>query len=223
MTQRRRARGFTLVEVLVALFVMALMAALAWQGVDGVLKSRDASRDAVDRSLLLTALMSQWETDLQLLQADTGVPSALSFDGRALRLVRRSEGAVQIVAWWLDGRVWQRWASAPTTRLADLQQAWLRCQQLQGAEPEQVRLLDNVDGWQVYFYRGNAWTNAQSTGDFASSQPPPGGGGGTGGSGTSGGTGAPPRQVELLPSGVRLVLTLDGKTLTRDVMVAPAS
>lgn len=220
MTQQRRrgARGFTLVEVLVALFVMALMAGLAWQGVDGVLKSRDASRDAVDRSLLLTALMSQWETDLQMLQADTGVPSALSFDGRALRLVRRSEGAVQLVVWSLDGRVWQRWASAPTTRLAELQQAWLRSQQLQGAEPEQVKLLDNVDGWQVYFYRGNAWTNAQSTGDFAPSSPQsPTGGGGTGG------TAAPPRQVELLPTGVRLVLTLDGQTLTRDVRVAPAS
>ncbi|MFT3819471.1 MAG: prepilin-type N-terminal cleavage/methylation domain-containing protein [Rubrivivax sp.] len=223
MTRRqRRARGFTLVEVLVALFVMALMAALAWQGVDGVLKSRDASRDAVDRSLLLTALMSQWETDLQMLQADTGVPSALSFDGRALRLVRRSEGAVQLVAWSLDGRTWQRWASVPTTRLAELQQAWLRSQQLQGAEPEPLRLLDGVDGWQVYFYRGNAWTNAQSTGDFTSSSPqgPPGGDGGTGG---TGGTPAPPRQVELLPTGVRLVLTLDGRTLTRDVMVAPAS
>ena len=161
MTARPRARGFTLVEVLVALFMMALMAALGWQGVDGVLKSRDISRDAVDRSLLLTALMSQWETDLQMLQADTGVPSALSFDGRTLRLVRRSpDGAVQLVAWQLSERAWLRWASAPTTRLAALQQAWLRSQQLQGAEPEQVRLLDGVDGWQIYFYRGNAWTNA---------------------------------------------------------------
>ncbi|MCA0243099.1 MAG: prepilin-type N-terminal cleavage/methylation domain-containing protein [Proteobacteria bacterium] len=212
MTTRRRARGFTLVEVLVALFVMALMAALGWQGVDGVLKSRDISRDAVDRSLLLTALMSQWETDLQMLQADTGVPSALSFDGRTLRLVRRSpDGAVQLVAWQLSERAWLRWASAPTTRLAALQQAWLRSQQLQGAEPEQVRLLDGVDSWQIYFYRGNAWTNAQSTGDFSSSPP------------TTGGSGAPPRQVELLPTGVRLVLTLDGKTLTRDIMVAPAT
>lgn len=214
MRQRRSARGFTLVEVLVALFMMALMAALAWQGVDGVLRSRDASRDAVDRSLLLTALMSQWETDLQMLQADTGVPSALSFDGRTLRLVRRSpEGAVQLVAWSLTDRVWQRWASAPTTRLAELQQAWLRSQQLQGSEPEQLRLLDGVDGWQLYFYRGNAWTNAQSTGDFAAAPQGP----------ASGASAPPPRQVELLPSGVRLVLTLDGRTLTRDVAVAPAS
>ena len=34
------ARGFTLVEVLVALLVMAVMAGMAWQGVDGIVRSR---------------------------------------------------------------------------------------------------------------------------------------------------------------------------------------
>ena len=204
----RRPRGFTLVEVLVALFVMALMAALAWRGIDGVLKSRDAGRDAVDRTLHLTALMAQWETDLQMLHADAGVP-ALAFDGRTLRLVRRADGGLQLVAWSLDGDRWQRWTAPPATRAGDLQQAWLRSQQLQGEDPGQLRLLDGVGSWQVYFYRGNAWTNAQSTGDVA---PGPG-------SGAS----APPRAVEQLPSGVRLVLQIDGQTLTRDVLVAPGT
>lgn len=211
MTRPTPARGFTLVEVLVALFIMALMAALAWRGVDGVLKSRDAGVESVDRTMLLTTLMSQWESDLQALHGDAGVP-ALSFDGRALRLVRRAEGGVQLVAWSLNGNVWQRWNSATTTRVGDLQQAWLRSQQLQGSEPEQLRLLEGVTDWQIYFYRGNAWTNAQSTGDLAPVVEAP-----------ASGASAPPRQVEQLPSGVRLVLTIDGKSLTRDVGVAPAS
>lgn len=203
-----RPRGFTLVEVLVALFVMALMAALAWRGIDGVLKSRDAGRAVVDRTLHLTALVAQWETDLQMLHADAGVP-ALAFDGRTLRLVRRSDTGLQLVAWSLDGDRWQRWVAAPTTRAGDLQQAWLRSQQLSGDEPGQLRLLDGVGSWQVFFYRGNAWTNAQSTGDFA----PP----------TASSASAPPRNIEHLPSGVRLVLQFDGQTLTRDVLVAPGT
>ena len=41
---RDRARGFTLVEVLVALVVMSLLAVMAWQGVDGMVRARDASQ-----------------------------------------------------------------------------------------------------------------------------------------------------------------------------------
>ena len=35
-------RGFTLVEVLVALLIMAVMATMAWQGVDGIVRARSA-------------------------------------------------------------------------------------------------------------------------------------------------------------------------------------
>jgi general secretion pathway protein J len=231
--QRRAARGFTLVEVLVALFVMAIMAALAWQGVDAVLKSRDAGRAAVDRTALLNTLLSQWETDLQSLHDNAGVPT-LSFDGRHLRLVRRIDDGVQLVVWSLSGNNWMRWTSATTTRAGELQQAWLRSQQLQDNDPAQLRLLEGVDSWQVYFFRGNAWTNAQSTGDLAAAPTgaaPPGQAGADGkvdgkdddksdGKADAAGR-APP--TEVLPTGVRLVLQLGGKTLTRDLMVAPGT
>lgn len=204
-----RQHGFTLVEVLVSLFVMALMAALSWQALDGVLRSREAGRVVVDRSLRFVTLLAQWETDLQAIQANTGVPP-LAFDGRTLRLVRRVDDGVQLVAWSLTGSTWQRWTSVPLTREADLQQAYMRSLQLQGAEPDQVRLLDGVSAWQIYFYRGNAWTNAQSTGDLAAA-PGPG----------TGGTTA--RPAEALPAGVRLRLTVNDQTLTRDLAILPGT
>ena len=209
---RHRPRGFTLVEVLVSLFIMALMAGLSWQALDGVLRSREAGRVAVDRSLRFVTLLAQWETDLQAVQAGTGVPP-LAFDGRTLRLVRRVDDGVQLVAWSLTGSTWQRWTSAPLTREADLQQAYMRSLQLQGTEPDQVRLLDGVSAWQIYFYRGNAWTNAQSTGDLVA--PGPSGTGGTGGTAA--------RPAEALPSGVRLRLTVDDQTLTRDLAILPGT
>jgi general secretion pathway protein J len=215
-TRRSGTRGFTLVEVLVALFVMALMAALAWRGLDGVLRSRDAGRDAVDRSVLLTTLLSQWQTDLESVYQSNVLPASLSFDGRSLRLTRLSEGGVQLVVWWVDGERWQRWTSRPATTAGDLQQAWLRSQQLQANDPANVTLLDAVNDWQIYFYRGNAWTNAQSTGDLqleSATRPP--------GEGTP--AGAAPSPPEQLPLAVRLILTLDGKPLTRDLVVVPRS
>jgi general secretion pathway protein J len=221
--QRRpvlRHRGFTLVEVLVALFVMAIMAALAWRGLDGVLRSRDAGRDSIDRTMLLTTVLSQWQTDLQSLHQNNVVPGTLSFDGRTVRLTRLADGGVQLVAWWLDGSTWHRWTAPPTTRAGDLQQAWLRSQQLRADDPANVKLLDGMAAPQVFFYRGNAWTNAQSTGDLEGDtppRPPP-----------TPGTPSPveraaPQPVEQLPSAVRLILTLDGKTLTRDIVVVPLS
>ncbi|MCC7150908.1 MAG: prepilin-type N-terminal cleavage/methylation domain-containing protein [Rubrivivax sp.] len=205
-----RRRGFTLVEVLVALFVLALMAALAWRGIDAVLSSRDAGRASIDRSMRLATILAQWETDLQALHGDAGVP-ALTFDGRSLRLVRRTDEGLQVVAWTVDGGRWLRWTARAATQAGELQQAWLRSQQLQAEEAGQLPLLEGVSGWQLYFFRGNAWSNAQSSGDLAGSA-----GDATG---TPGSRGAPTR--ELLPSGVRLVLQLDGTSLTRDVLVAP--
>jgi general secretion pathway protein J len=68
------------VEVLVALFIMALMAGMAWRGVDGVCA---AAMPAATRSTARCAdhLLSQWQTDLQSLHQNNVVPSVLAFDG----------------------------------------------------------------------------------------------------------------------------------------------
>ena len=206
---RRRRSGFTLVEVLVALFVMALLAALSWRGLDTVLRSRDATRDAIDRTMRLNTVMVQWERDLASLQDEGGSVPALKCDGRSLRLVRRADGAVRVVAWSLNGSTWQRWVSPPATRVGELQDAWLRSLQLQGPEPDQLKLLEGVTAWQVQFFRNNAWSNCQSSADLAAAP--------------ESSTGAPAAALrEALPTGVRLVLQMEGKTLTRDIEIPPA-
>ena len=60
MKRRPGQAGFTLVEVLVALLLMAILTAMAWQGLDGVLRARDASRESIDRSTRLSTVLTQW-------------------------------------------------------------------------------------------------------------------------------------------------------------------
>jgi general secretion pathway protein J len=220
--RRTAAAGFTLIEVLVALAVMALMAAMAWQGVDAIVRARDASQQSVEATLRLNTVIGQWEHDLASVQETASVPP-LSFDGATMRLTRRGAGGIQLVAWALrpdaNGSVLQRWASPPVTTRAELQDTWLRSQQFQGQEAGQLRTLEGLASWQVYFYRGNSWTNPQSSGNLAApaaaaSAP----------AGAASGPGAAPRQ--LLPSGVRLVLEFaEGSvgvgSLTRDTMLGP--
>lgn len=200
----RRSRGFTLVEVLVALTIMAVLAGLAWRGMDGMVRARDGSQQAVERSARLNTILSQWQQDLAALY-DTGSVPPLAFDGQTLMLTRSTDDGVTLVAWALRGGNWTRWASPVTNRAQVLQDTWLRAQQLQGGEPGQVKLLGDVSDWQLYFYRGNAWTNAQSSGDIAA---PP-----------AAAASGPAR--ETLPDGVRLVVNIGGKPLTRDIALGP--
>ena len=185
----RAHAGFTLVEVLVALLIMAVMAGMGWQGVASMGRARVFGAAATERTLRVAALVDQWEQDLQSVYNSPAVPG-LQFDGASMRIARRTEGGVQIVVWSLRSGQWQRWASPPTTRRAALSQAWLSSQQLQGREPEQLRLLDGVTDWQVYFYRGQGWSNAQSSGDLVTEAPaPPPATGQTGTPGTANGAG----------------------------------
>jgi general secretion pathway protein J len=208
MCRRNRAQGFTLVEVLVALFVMSLLAVMAWQGVDGMVRARDSSQQRLEATLRLNTALAQWQQDLASVQEAPAVPG-LHFDGASLQLTRRAAAGLQLVVWSLrDGR-WQRWAGPAATASSELQDSWMRSQQLQGSEQAQVTVLAGVSGWQVYFYRDNAWTNAQSSGDVAAPEQ---------------GASAPARQV--LPSGVRLALTFaEGSgfvgVVTRDTVLGP--
>ena len=209
-----KARGFTLVEVLVALLVMALMAGMAWQGVDGIVRSRDASQAQLERTLRLNTVLAQWEQDMASIQDSAAVQPAVSCDGASVRLTRRAAGGLQVVAWSLrpvaEGKAWLRWAGPVVTTTSALQDSWLRSLQLPDDDPASVRALSGLTDWQVYFFQGTAWANCQSTGDVAAPL-------------ASGS--APPVRVAL-PKGVRVVLSfaagggLSGD-LTRDTLIGP--
>ena len=224
----QRMPGFTLVEVLIALFVMAIMAGMAWRGVDGIVRSRDAAQSRLEQTLRLNTVIAQWEQDLASIQDSSVVPQALSCDGATVRISRRTPTGLQIVAWSLRpdaaGAAWVRWAGPSVTTSGELQQSWLRSLQLQDNEPGALRALTGLEQWQVYFFQGNAWANCQSTGDVAAVAAPV--------APASGASAPTPIRVtvrQALPKGVRLVLTFGpgigltgpGGDLTRDTQLGP--
>ncbi|MFO1264321.1 MAG: prepilin-type N-terminal cleavage/methylation domain-containing protein [Rhodoferax sp.] len=212
MTRSRRAGGFTLIELLVAIAVMALMAGLAWRGLDGMLRSRAQVQAHSEQLQALQTGLAQWTTDLDALLPLPDTP-ALDWDGRALRLTRRSasDPGIVVVAWTRradEGGQWLRWQSQPLQTRGELQDAWLRAAQWaqnpSTAERRfEVTVLPLLQ-WQVFYFRADAWTNPLSSANSTLAAP----------------NAAAPADNGL-PEGVRLVLTLpEGYavtgTLTRD-------
>jgi general secretion pathway protein J len=224
---RCQQAGFTLVELLVAIVIMALLALLSWRGLDGMTRVQTATQTNTDGVLALQAGLSQWQTDLDALvvQPNIYAVSGLDYDGQVLRLTRRyaetgedtknatNDDSIRVVAWSqravevgsTNKTKWLRWQSAPVKTRAELQAAWLQAKQWAGNATEEDKknevVVATIDKWQIFYYRNDAWTNALSSADVDAV--------------------FPGLAAAALPEGVRLVLTLaPGQalvgTITRD-------
>ena len=215
----RQISGFTLIELLVALALMALMAGLSWRGLDGMTRAQTQLRQNSDDVLTLQSGLAQWGADLDAIAQQPGTPS-LDWDGRALRILRRSttdpaEG-LHVVAWSRRGiegvGQWLRWQSPPLLTRGELALAWrkaaLWAQNPSDEDRQREVRIAPLDQWQIFYYRGAAWSNPLSSAGAIQG-------------GSVGGQGQPSSTESAVPEGVRLVLTLaPGKaisgTLTRD-------
>ena len=219
---RRRAlqaakpvRGFTLIELLVALALMALMAGLSWRGLDGMTRAQTQMRQNSDDVLTLQAGLVQWSADLDALAQQPGTPS-LDWDGRALRVLRRStaapEAGLLVVAWSRRSVAgtgqWLRWQSPPLRTRSELDLAWQKAamwaQNPSDEDRQREVQIVPLDQWQIFYYRGAAWSNPLSSAGTAED---------AAGAAAQGGAGPLAEQSELaaasgVPEGVRLVLTL---------------
>jgi general secretion pathway protein J len=218
MARRTTQHGFTLVELLVALFALALLAVMSWRGLDGMARAQAQTEARADEALTLQVGLAQWGADLDALAQQPQVP-AIEWNGRVLRMTRRSTAAptdgLLVVGWArrvVAGRgMWLRWQSLPVFTRGEHETAWQQAD-IWAANPGEAQTSREVavvplDEWQIFFFREDAWTNPLSS-DIRGGPPPA----------------TPPvagQTVPVVPDGVRLVLSLPpgtsiNGTLTRD-------
>lgn len=178
-------RGFTLIELLIAISLMAVLAGLSWQGIDGLMRTRDVTQTRVQQVAVVQTVLAQWQADLNAVQSTSVSPTGLQWDGRVLRMVRRassgradgSDPGLWVVGWTrravnnAEGNAgqWVRWQSPALHEAAQLKQAWAQAerwgQNRSDEDTPRETALMSLSQWQITYFRGNAWTNPLSSAD----------------------------------------------------------
>ncbi|WP_419689172.1 PulJ/GspJ family protein [Burkholderia theae] len=124
-----RARGFTLIEMLVAITLLAVIALLSWRGLDATIRGRDDIASNLAQTRLLGRYFSQLQFDLtNLVTADEVFGPPLRIRPNELVMVRHlgvggGPTQMQVVRYQLKGRELVRSASQPLASLAEVDDA----------------------------------------------------------------------------------------------------
>ncbi|NIF25124.1 prepilin-type N-terminal cleavage/methylation domain-containing protein [Pantoea sp. Tr-811] len=161
----RRQNGFTLLEVMVAILLMAVVSLIAWRGLDSVSRADRHVRQSTEDNQAVLRVFQQLERDLALrattelleparpgqeLIAKPILP-ALRVRADRLELIRAAAGpgsGLQRVRWWVRGGTLYR-AAAPSSDSFPLAAAQGGVALLQGVQAFALRSWKEQSGWQV--------------------------------------------------------------------------
>ncbi len=70
-------KGFTLIEVMIALIIMAMIGIMSWRGLDGSLRSKEIIEQHIEQHKVIQTLINHWQNDCKSLTTgiDSDVPN----------------------------------------------------------------------------------------------------------------------------------------------------
>lgn len=158
--------GFTLIEVMVAIMLMAIVSLIAWRGLDSVSRADSHLQASTEQTEALLRTLNQLDRDLALRASielrtpslnDDEQPDGLSainvrsadrrdFQLNIIRSAALPENGLQRVRWWLEGDTLYRAISAASDRYP-LPAPKKALAVLSGISDLQVRIWEPGQGW----------------------------------------------------------------------------
>lgn len=210
MRHLARRRGFTLVELLVAISILAIVAVLGWRGLDSIVRARSSLTTQMEVTRGMQLAFAQMQSDCEhLAGADIMVrrPTLLWGSDR-LTLVRKAyvenePSRLQVVSYRVVGGQLLRRESAGTRDLVQVEQLWQAM--LSDAPAENAPSVVLQTGVATMAVQG--WLNGAWRDDLTQST--------TQGDQDGGQTGQPlqptaPAGTVVVPTGLRVALTVQG-------------
>jgi general secretion pathway protein J len=159
-------RGFTLIEVMVAIMLMAIVSLIAWRGLDSVSRADSHLQASTEQTEALLRTLNQLDRDLALRASvelrtpalnDDEQPDGLAaisvrssdqhdFQLNVIRNAALPENGLQRVRWWLEGDTLYRATSAASDRYP-LPAPKKAVAVLSGVSDLQVRIWEPGQGW----------------------------------------------------------------------------
>lgn len=156
-------QGFTLIEVMVAIMLMAVVSLIAWRGLDSVTRADQHLQASTEQTEVLLRALNQMQRDISLrASVELTPPEATQTEGLAAVTVRSSDSkgfrldvirsapmagdGLQRVRWWLKGDALYR-AAAPARDRYPLPAAKDGVVVLTGVSDLQVRVWEADKGW----------------------------------------------------------------------------
>jgi general secretion pathway protein J len=168
MTKRalKRQPGFTLVELLVAISILAMVAVLGWRGLDGIVRARVTLTEQMETTRGMQLAFAQMQSDVEHVAGQDILEQRpyVLMDNDRLTLVRvvtveNQPTLLQVVAYRVADGTLTRKESVGTRDLTQLDAMWKALASDADTTPGVV-LQRGVTGMQPLLWQNNQWRNA---------------------------------------------------------------